>query len=426
MKFLLNWLRRWGNLVLGLLLLVLVLTGEAPNTTDTKLRLRILSTGQRFDFFSWELQALARKAAYGLLAPQRFMEDPEQSRLVLDYLDQVAAASALSNDIEKVYVDPDIQDPDLAMRAQQRELAERRAALNQQAPVAEAILEQQVSVVLNAGGFGPFEQILPPVSGAFTPLPYLLIVSPRERIESLFQAELVAGLTTSERQTLEEIIMTAEETLSAYVTGIGGLSAYPAMLLESSSIDWVTDVIAHEWTHHYLMQAPLGWNYGESAETRTINETTASLVGNWAGQEVVRRFYAPLLDRPKTLPDPLTREQSGGEPLPPAFDFRAEMHETRINVDQMLADGQTEEAEAYMEARRRYFVEQGYNLRRLNQAYFAFHGAYASAPGASGADPIGPVVRRIWAISETPRTFVQNISRALTLADVERLAHTMP
>ena len=67
------------------------------------------------------------------------------------------------------------------------------------------------------------------------------------------------------------------------------------------------------------------------------------------------------------------------------------MHKTRVHVDELLAEGKIDEAEAYMEQRRQIFVQNGYYIRRLNQAYFAFYGAYADVPGgAAGEDPVGP------------------------------------
>ena len=72
------------------------------------------------------------------------------------------------------------------------------------------------------------------------------------------------------------------------------------------------------------------------------------------------------------------------------------MAETRIKVDELLAAGKIEEAEDYMEERRQLFLEQGYAIRKLNQAYFAFYSAYAAEPGgAQGSDPIGPLLRDI-------------------------------
>lgn len=410
----------WLSRGLALLLLLLLLTGEGPSAQSQSVRLKQLSGALRFDFITWEIETTARKIAYGLLAPQRFMRDADRAAYVLAYLERVAEAQQLTAAIERSYVRPEIKDPAQATAAQRASLATLRRQLDAQSPIAEAILGEQVSQALHSGGFGVLEQILPPVSGAFTPLPYLLIVSPRTRIASLFQAELLAGLDAAQQQALETRIETAEAELSAYVTPIGGLSAYPAMLLETSSLEWAADVIAHEWTHHYLLQAPLGWYYSESADARAINETTASLLGDWAGQEVVRRFYAPLLEQEKALPEPLTLPPRDTTELD-AFDFRAVMYETRVNVDRLLENGRIEDAETYMEQRRKYLVAQGYRLRRLNQAYFAFHGAYASQPGAAGRDRVGPAVRRLWAVSASPGAFVRRIGRATTVEAVDAL-----
>ena len=76
------------------------------------------------------------------------------------------------------------------------------------------------------------------------------------------------------------------------------------------------------------------------------------------------------------------------------------MNETRVTVDQLLADGKVDQAEAYMEQRRELFVAHGYLIRKLNQAYFAFYGGYQTAsPGEGGSDPIGPAVAAIKAQS---------------------------
>jgi hypothetical protein len=97
------------------------------------------------------------------------------------------------------------------------------------------------------------------------------------------------------------------------------------------------------------------------------------------------------------------------------------MHHTRVVVDRLLAQDRIREAEWYMELRRRYFVTHGYQIRRLNQAYFAFHGAYASAPGAAGENPIGPLVRQTWAMSGSPRIFLRQISSVTKLQELEAL-----
>ena len=64
--------------------LALTVEHEAPPPSDLKTSLDHLTTGWAFNFASWELEALARKAAYGFLSAQRFMTDDERSRFVLD------------------------------------------------------------------------------------------------------------------------------------------------------------------------------------------------------------------------------------------------------------------------------------------------------------------------------------------------------
>src|SRR6185503_11207843 len=99
------------------------------------------------------------------------------------------------------------------------------------------------------------------------------------------------------------------------------------------------------------------------------------------------------------------------EAAPPGFDFGAEMHTTRITVDDLLAQGKIDEAENYMEQRRQFFWDNGYQLRKLNQAYFAFYGAYASGGGgAAGFDPVGPAVRLLRFRSPTIAAFVDTMA----------------
>jgi hypothetical protein len=93
------------------------------------------------------------------------------------------------------------------------------------------------------------------------------------------------------------------------------------------------------------------------------------------------------------------------------------MNETRVTVDSLLAQGKIEEAERYMEQRRRLFVAHGYRIRKLNQAYFAFYGGYQSpGTGAGGADPIGPAITEIRQHSPSLRAWLETM-RAITSRD---------
>jgi hypothetical protein len=92
-----------------------------------------------------------------------------------------------------------------------------------------------------------------------------------------------------------------------------------------------------------------------------------------------------------------------------------------LTVDRLLEAGQVEQAESFMEARRQVFNRQGYNLRRLNQAYFAFHGAYADEPGGpAGEDPVGAAVRTLWARATSPAAFLRQMAWMDSYDDLRR------
>jgi hypothetical protein len=420
LRNLLNPARRRWKLALLLVALLLSLMVETPPPASIDTRINRMLVGEQFDFLSWEAEAILTKLAQGLTAPQRYMDEPARHDFALDYLKLISDIQHVESEIHRTYTDPQEDNPEEATTELRARLSELRGQENAHQLLAEAILEEQTACILVDEGFGVLGQELPPVGTHFTPLPTLLIVSPRDRIETTFNLALRHGMDTAQRETIEEQIDT-DLDVSSLVTNIGGLAAYPSMLLEFSSLNWVAEVSAHEWTHHYLTLRPLGWNYTASAETRTINETVASIVGVEAGRQMVARYYPELLP-PEPEPAPEASEDTDAPPPePPAFDFRLEMRETRIRVDELLAQGMIEEAEAYMEEQRQMFVANGYHIRKLNQAYFAFHGSYAAEPGAAGADPIGPAVRELRARSPDLHTFVARVARVTSLAELQAL-----
>ncbi len=421
--------RRW-EIVLLLVAMLLLLTAEGPPPGKLSTQVDYLLADEQFNFMSWEMDALLDKLAHILVAPQRYMDETARHDFFLDYLELVADIQQTEWEIYRTYTDPQVQDPETASSALRTQLDELRAAEETHQLLAEAILEEQVSCILVNEGFGTLGQELPPVSVHFTPLPSLLIISPRDHIERIFSLGLRHGLDAARREDIEQQVdglqqvddlqqVDGLQNISSLVTNIGGLSAYPAMLLESSSLNWVADVSAHEWTHHYLTPLPLGWSYGAAPETRTINETVASIVGAEAGRLMVARYYPEFLPPEPTQPEEPVADAP--PPEPPAFDYRAQMRETRIRVDELLAEGEIEQAEVYMEERRQEFVANGYHIRKLNQAYFAFHGAYADEPGAAGADPVGPAVRELRARCPDLHTFVTRIARITTMAELEAM-----
>jgi hypothetical protein len=142
-----------------------------------------------------------------------------------------------------------------------------------------------------------------------------------------------------------------------------------------------------------------------------MNETTAEMIGNELGAMMISRYYPELAPPPQAFANRLRRDQQPAGTQSANFDFRAEMHDTRVTADGLLAQGKVDEAEAYMEARRRVLWDHGYRIRKLNQAYFAFYGAYgAGGGGAAGVDIVGDAVRLLRRRSPSIAVFVNTMA----------------
>ena len=99
--------------------------------------------------------------------------------------------------------------------------------------------------------------------------------------------------------------------------------------------------------------------------------------------------------------------------------FSTEMRELRLAVDDLLAEGRVAEAEALMEERRLHLAEHGIFIRKINQAYFAFYGSYATLPQSS--DPIGPKVERVWEETGDLLTFFSLVREIRTEAELDAI-----
>jgi hypothetical protein len=345
-----------------------------------------------------------------------YLTEEERIALVLDYFVMLNQFQQVERELENVLSDPANTDPSSEASSLREQTLELRSELDRIQPLVETILQEQVAVVLSDFGLGIGGKIIPSVAFKFSQLPVTLIVSPREVIRMDANIPLVTNLTIDQKIMLEDQVA-QDLDVSSLIVNIGGIGLYPTMVLESSSLRWIVETIVHEWVHNYLTLRPLGLSYEKNAELRTMNETVASLLGEEFGYFVLERYY-PEFAPDREITPPTTTAPSAD---PPKFDFRAEMHETRIKADQLLAQGLIEEAEAYMEERRQFIWENGYRIRKLNQAYFAFHGAYADAPqGAAGEDPVGKAVREYWAQLDSPVDFLIHMSWMDQFSDLER------
>ena len=413
-------LARTGRLCVYIALFLILLAPEWPAFGDEEHRLRALVGLRQFDFLVWESQAFAIKGEGVLSNGQAYLSEAERQTVVLDYLELIRESGRLEREINDIYVNSDVPDPDAASGELQEELAQNRDRLLSLQPLAEAIVQDQVAAILAEEGFAVLQQTWPPVMMHMSPLPSVLIVSPRNRIERKYQVTLIPGLSTPVQDELETAVY-EDLDLSGLVVPIGGLGTFPSMIIESSDINWLMEVVSHEWAHNWLNFKPLGLNYGSDPQVRIINETAVSLIDREIATRVIERYYPEFLPpQPASTISPPEPEPIPAEP--PPFDFRDEMATTRIQADKLLAEGHIDAAETYMEERRKLFVANGYNIRKLNQAYFAFYGAYAAQPGgATGSDPIGPLLRDIRQHSDSVHQFLEVVGSISSFADLERI-----
>ena len=246
----------------------------------------------------------------------------------------------------------------------------------------EEALEATISSIVAEEGLGFRGLLLPPVDFRLTPPPKLLVTSPRERIQRLHDVLLDSGVEIDDREDVERQMLEGS-SLSALVTNIGGVATYPASIPPDRDLESTLRIAAHEWLHHYFFFKPLGQNMFTSDEMRVLNETAADIIS----REIARRARAALSigpDDPHVGTDPQVAD---------GFDFGAEMRRTRLEVDRLLAAGDIDGADRYMEERREAFQEHGFYIRKLNQAYFAFHGTYAESP--TSVSPIGDQLREM-------------------------------
>ncbi len=371
---------RRTRLVLAALLLVTlvgVLGGCGSGGLDAQLNR--ITAGERFSLARWEVGELARSFV-GMF--NRPADLADRSAEVESYFSSVDNATVSADDVA-------------------------------------AIIEAQVrQAYRDAGIDNPFGGLIkpqfsfPPVNIYLRKPPLLLVISPRDHIERIKDVLLLPDLPAVKREAIEDEV--AQLGYSGLVVDLGGIATYPSYVSDQYGLQFALETAAHEWLHQYLAFTPLGFDYVLSLagikpnpDIAAINETVASMVGEEIGGDIYTKYYA---EKPAATPAP---PPSGT----PSFDFNAAMRETRLHVDDLLAQGKIDEAEAYMNQRRDYINAHGYYIRKLNQAYFAFYGTYTSSP--TSVDPLGQEMRDLRAQSGSLKVFLDTVATLTTRDEVK-------
>ena len=128
-----------------------------------------------------------------------------------------------------------------------------------------------------------------------------------------------------------------------------------------------------------------------------MNESLAGMVSEEVGSIVYGKYYSEYENDADLV-----------QVAEPAFDFYREMREIRKTIDIYLEQGEIEQAEEFMEQKRQYLASMGYYIRKLNQAYFAFHGTYADSPAF--ISPIGLELKELRRQSVSLKSFINTVA----------------
>ena len=371
------------------------------------------SQAYRFDVVQYQLTNFFDKWVHRLIdaLPWHSLSKEERRLQIAEYFELGEEISRLRRDLQRAAARAGGQ-TSAEVSALEERLDDVRARSGRLRQDVEETVESTISAVVVSEGLGTWgEFIFPPVDIRLAEPPKLLVTSPRDRIERTHDVLLEPKISIGERESVEQRVEDAG-VLSAVVVDIGGVATFPASLPNDRPLQWTLQTSAHEWLHHYLFFRPLGQNISKSDDMQVLNETVADI----AGREIGNRAFQALGGEVDGSPEMgLQRGGSTADAERPkdredgAFNFNRVMRETRLRVDALLAEGLIDEAEAYMEQRRKLFVTNGFNIRTLNQAYFAFHGTYADSPAS--VSPIGGQLQRMRSQVPDVGSFVRAVAR---------------
>lgn len=410
-------IRRVLAILWVLLVVLLTPSSQPPATLDWRLAAITQSSG--FDIWSWEIRTLAGRTARSLFDPPSTLDGPSAVRRYV----------ALSRDAERARSERDDQWARQAvsyssggLEQAERNLEGTESQLAALRPTVEATLSDEIEVELRRQNVRsglltwqpsprfPFyhPEVVPGVFFQLGPLPDLLVVAPRDRIELIDSVLVRPDLSPDQIVALEN--RTDSLGVSSVVTGIGGLAAYPSMLPDTDSLKDLVVTVSHEWTHHYLALRPLGMAYFTGYDMREINETVADMVGAEVGDAVYERYYASS-QPPASSPSLVVAVRQPTRP-----DFWTLMRRIRVTVEGYLARDDLAGADAYMARAQQNLARQGYYVRRLNTAYLAFFGSYAET-----ANPYEDKLRRLRTQSGSLERFLDSVSQVESPSDLDRL-----
>ena len=400
------------KLIVISLLLLCLFTGSCSPARGFDYQLGSIVKPYRFSMVNWEFKTIPYEAKQWLFGRPEKIDD--QTDTVAEYFSLVEQIKSLESEIAAINADNG--QGDLAsLEAELNGLQEQRVAL---AGKVERIIARQIKEALAQQGiFNPVDKYIrlkvgfPPLDFKLEKPPHLLVISPRDRIESMREITLQQNLSLEEMENIEARV--DKLGVSSLVVELGGLGAtYPTFVAHNASLRFTINTATEEWLHQYLAFKPLGFLYlldltgvSRNYEIAIINETLVSMASKEIGAMVSKKYY------PNYENSAQQKQAAESE-----FDFNREMREIRRAVDIYLAQGEITQAEEFMEQKRQYLASMGYQIRKLNQAYFAFHGTYADRP--TSISPIGVELKKLREQSASLKDFLNTVAAMTSRQDL--------
>ena len=218
--------KRWLRFLSIFLLAILGLSASAQIPGDQTQIMRSFTRDIEFDFIGWTLEAFKVKWQEFSLNTSSFLNQESQRQIALQHLETIASIQRLEWELNLIYADPNIEDPEISSAPLRQDLEILYHRRDITAPVAEAILQSQITVIVDEFGLSLGGQTLPPTLYRSTPLPTALIVSPRNVIRQIDDISLIPDLHVDKRFELEEQVDRALN-VSSLVVDIGGGGTNP-------------------------------------------------------------------------------------------------------------------------------------------------------------------------------------------------------
>ena len=390
--------------IIAKLVLVCLLSGGCAPSRDFDSCLSSMVKPYRFSFAKWESRAIPHEVNQWIFV--RHDRSDDGVHIVTEYFSFIERIKTLKLEIDAINAG-NRQGDMASLEAELNVLQEQKMALED---TVDRIMAKQIRETLAEQGiFNPIDRYIrlkvsfPPLNFKLGKPPYLLVISPRDRIESMREIALQPSISLKEIKDIEAKV--DKLGVSSLVVELGGFGGtFPTFVTNEASLRFTIDTATEEWLHQYLAFKPLGFLYlldligwSRNYEIAIMNETLVSMVSKEIGSIVCEKYYS--------------QHENGAHQNQVAkseFDFNREMREIRRAVDKYLTQGEIEQAEAFMEQKRQYLASMGYHIRKLNQAYFAFHGTYADS--LTSISPIGLELKELRRQSTSLKDFLNTVA----------------